>query len=645
MPSFGRIGRHSNHSQHNLIEQQANAPPSLLTSSSSGVGPGTGPGGVPVSASASASSSTNTPTSALSAALSSSESGQVDTRAQQQTQNKQILQTQQQQQQLLEDYSRSISQHQHQQQQPPPGLPPAYTAINSTPLASNHTHSHGHNPTTTSVPNSAGAAAAYGSSRQPQQQQKQKGSHQDFADSVSRSQSTRYPQVSPAQTQQHFLPGSSSVDNLPGTISSPLIPQVQPGHPIGPHHQQHPSQTAPIEAKQSTRKLIRKILQGGSASRNSCATVASPPDPHHQQHHSSYDSSPGLARRPSKRVSNSFPSSMRSSASLEQQQIPDWQQQQPSTQASPLQGVGETEEAYSHEKPAPNPELRLQNTNTHPQGPTPRPHPHQNSIRQVPADAETSPYSPEDLNGYQQQQTQTQAQAQLQARSGQQQLQQRYGQVEVVVDPAQPLEPYQQYAQSQAQGQSQYQQGNPPRIYTTHLASQQSNPETISQLSYESPVTDSDQRSAHVQSTQASPAGNYSHQQLAVAPQNQQPVSPSSSLAQPAPMAPPPGGPQSRRSGDNDKMRGNNIEPPPGPPPNYRTSQAVNTMGALPPTPGQAQPNRDFRASNVPERQAQQQQFEGGTETGRQSPQPSTGGERDADPEKQFKDLCMLSPA
>lgn len=64
----------------------------------------------------------------------------------------------------------------------------------------------------------------------------------------------------------------------------------------------------------------------------------------------------------------------------------------------------------------------------------------------------------------------------------------------------------------------------------------------------------------------------------------------------------------------------------------------MSNMGSLPPTPGPAQPNREFRASNVPERQAQQQQFDGGTETGRHSPQPSTGGEREAD-EKQFKDL------
>ncbi|KAM0819202.1 hypothetical protein AB5N19_05017 [Seiridium cardinale] len=641
MPSFGRIGRHSNRSQHNLVEQQlANAPPSLVTSSSSGVGVGVGPG--------SGAASANTPPSASSTALSSSESFQVDTRvAQQQAQNKQLQQSQQpqhQHQQRLQEHSRSLGQPppltaQYQQQQQP-GPPQVYAANPGAALTSNH------NPTS-SIPNSSAATAtatAYGNSRQQQQlQQQQKSHHQDFADSVSRSQSTRYPQVSPLQTQQPFALASSSADNLPDTISSPLLPQAQAGYPIGPHQQQHPNQTAPTETKQSTRKLIKKILQGASASRAASSAVSSP-DPHQHQHHNSYDNTAGLARRPSKRVNNPFPPSVRTSVSLEQQQIPDWQQQPPqqqqqqqqqqsSSQASPLQGVGETAETYNNEKPLATPELRLQNPQSQTQGPQPpRPHPHQNTIRQVSADVETSPYSPEDL-AFQQHQAQAQLQAQLQAQGGQQQ---RYGQI--VVDPAQPQEQYQQYTNPQAADQTQYPQGNPPRLYTGHLASQQSNPETISQLSYESPVTESDQRSTHIQSTQTSPAVNYPQQDLSVTP-SQQPVSPLPSIAQPVPMAPPSGGPPSRRSGDNDKTRSGNIEPPPGPPPGYRHSQAMNTMGSLPPTPGPAQANREFRASNVPERQAQQQQFDGGNEAGRHSPQPSTGGERDADPEKQFKDL------
>ncbi|KAI0127912.1 hypothetical protein BJ170DRAFT_723264 [Xylariales sp. AK1849] len=636
MPSFGRIGKQSNRSQHNLVEQQhqtaqAHAPPPLsalatASSSSGAVGPG----------------SAITPPSASSAGLSSSESFQVDTRAAAQQQHSQ-LQPQQalhsQQQQRLPENQRPLAQQQHQQhqhQQPPPpltqqqqlGQPQIFGGnvpnnTSSGTLTSNH-------PTSNHNVDSAAAAQAYDNSRQ------QKSQHPDFADLVSRSQSTRYPQVSPLQTHQQFGPASSSADDLPQTISSsPLLPQ---GQPIGPNHQQqqqqhhhHHHQAPPTstETKPSTRKLIKKILQGASVTRVAASSSASSPsDLHHHQPHHSYDNTAGLARRPSKRVSNPFPPTIRtgtSQVSLEQHQHPDWQQSPPQSQqqgqhtlASPLQGLGEVDESYAKEG----------------SNQDPRPHPHQNTIRRVaPTDVDTSPYSPQD-HAFQQAQAQAQLQAQLQVQA-EQQKQQRYGQV--VIDPAQ-----EEYHYNHSQSQGPYQQGNPPQLYTGHLASQQPNPETVSQLSHESPVTDSDQRSIHLQSIQTSPGVDYSQQDLA-AQQNQLPVSPVPSIAPPVNMVPPPGGPGStRRAGDNDKaMRGsNNIEPPPGPPPNYRHSQApLNSMNSLPPTPGIVGGNRDFRASNVPERQAQQFSENAGPEGGRHSPQPSTGGERDSDPDKQFKDL------
>lgn len=713
MPSFSRIGRLSNRSQHNLVEQQqqqqqqqqANALPSLLTSSSSGFGVGAGPGSAS-SASASASASANTPPSASSTALSSSEPFPGDTRAaltaaQQQAQSKhQYQQSQQLQQQLLlqeeqsqiqhlqqlqqfqqqqfqaqqaqqqqlphrlqEQHPNFIVQGQQQQQAPPP--PPKNqqqqqsnhyaTTATATNYPSSGAPTPNHNPTN-SISNPVldspvtATTGAYANLRQQQQQQQQQLQQQqstrshnsDFAESVSRSQSTRYPQSSPAQNQQFFGPASSSVDNLPGTVSSPLIPPSPQGLPAGPygHHQQHhQGQVTPTESKPSTRKLIKKILQGASVSKAAASYSSSDPR-HHQSQSGSYDNTSGTTRRPSKRASNAYPPNLRASVSLEQQQIPDWQQppqqqQQSSAQTSPLhQDVRVSHDHYSHESSLPNTELRLQNPQSQGPQPTPRPHPHSSSIRQVPASAD---YSPEDLAFQQQQQAQAIAQAQLQAQTAQQQQQQRYTQA--ADDSAQSQEQYRQYAHSRVQSQSQVQQGTPPRLYTSHLASQQSNPETISQISYDSPITDSDQRSQNFQSSQTSPAVNYPQQERS-APLSQQPASPSPTVAQPSPMAPPSGGPSSRRSGENDKLRGSSIEPPQGPPPNYRHSQTLNTMSSLPPTPGPGQPNRgEFRASNAPDRQVQQQQFDGSNEAGRDSPQPATGTESLADSEKQFKDL------
>ncbi|KAF3012220.1 hypothetical protein E8E14_009818 [Neopestalotiopsis sp. 37M] len=640
MPSFGRtIGRLSNRSQHNLVEQQhqqqqqqANALPSLLTStSSSGFGVGAaGPGSA-----SSASASANTPPSASSTALSSSEPivfQQGDTTTAKQRPNS-----------IVQNQQVPPPPPKHQQQQQQPGQQHYNTTVN---YPGSGAPTSNHNPAA-SISNSVPApdspataiTGAYGNLRQQtlqQQQQSSKGHNSDFAESVSRSQSTRYPQTSPSHNQQFFGPASSSVDNLPGTVSSPLIPPSPPGHPAaGPYsHHHHPQQhQAPTETKQSTRKLIKKILHGASASK-AAASYSSSADPRHHQSQPSYDNtSGGASRRPSKRASNAFPPNLRASVSLEQQQIPDWQrspqQQLSSVQTSPLQDVGTSTDPYynHHERPLPDAELRLQTPQS--QGPQPpRPHPHSSSIRQVPASAD---YSPEDVAFQQQQQAQAIAQAQLQ-----QQEQQRYAQV--TSDSAQSQEQYQQYAHSRVQSQSQIQQGTPPRLYTSHLTSQQSNPETISQLSYDSPVTESDQRSQNFQSTQTSPAVNYPQQERSVA-LSQQPASPSPTIAQPSPMAPPSGGPSSRRSGENDKLRGSSIEPPAGPPPNYRHSQTLNTMSSLPPTPGPAQANREFRASNVPDRQVQQQQFDGSNEAGRDSPQPTAGTESQADPEKQFKDL------
>ncbi|PFH61118.1 hypothetical protein XA68_18182 [Ophiocordyceps unilateralis] len=153
------------------------------------------------------------------------------------------------------------------------------------------------------------------------------------------------------------------------------------------------------------------------------------------------------------------------------------------------------------------------------------------------------------------------------------------------------------------------------------IGQQQQNPETISQLSYDSLITDSDQRSIHQQ--QPAQTSRYPVAQEAASaapkltvqttdihpPQQQQPS-----------MAPPSGAPPSRRIDTEKALRGQ-VEPPVGPPLAYRQGTiSLNTMSPLPPPPGQ---NSAFRSD---------------ADQGRNSPQPSNP-DRDAEGEKQFKDL------
>ncbi|KAI1261893.1 hypothetical protein F5Y18DRAFT_189164 [Xylariaceae sp. FL1019] len=453
----------------------------------------------------------------------------------------------------------------------------------------------------------------------------------NFAELVSRSQSARYSQViPPLQTQSPFGIASSSVDDLP---------QTAPGIPSPAHGQPQP-QPAP-EPKRRARNLIKNIL-GSSSSR--------PTSNHYTAQDQVYENaSVGVVRRPSKRSNNNNTTPRGNPLLARPIDHPDWvpppaassrhpqshqshsQQsltQQPSAQHSPSQGVGEFDSPFQFERS--NQDLLSGGS----QEALP------NTIRHVPNAVETSPYDHEDL-AFHQQQAIAQHQAQLLQQQGQilsparQQAdnqQQLYSGAQIVVDPAQ--SPYPQYTQ---QPRDQYQQhSNPPSVYTSHLTTEISlppNPETVSQLSHESPTSDSEQSPANHQSAQDSPA-------VSQAPHDgrlsgvQHPPQSSTSQAMPPPSQQQQGPPgQGRRSVENDKMR--SVEPPPGPPPNYRHSQ-VNAMNPLPPTPGAGNAPPGFRPSGAGDRQ----QYDGSAadERGRNSPQPSTEG-RDVDHDKQFKDL------
>lgn len=171
---------------------------------------------------------------------------------------------------------------------------------------------------------------------------------------------------------------------------------------------------------------------------------------------------------------------------------------------------------------------------------------HTDSIRQVPADR--SPYSPDEVGIYQQHQ----AEIQLQGPSPE--LQQHQFNQGVFDQQQQQLHQYGQ--------QQQYPNGSQQLF-----PGQQQNPETVSQLSHESPVSDSDQRSVtNTQASQSSSALNQAPQPYNLQTQDipgrhpgRQVQTPSSahSLDQPQPsqqqnMAPPPGPPP---SSDRRKLR------------------------------------------------------------------------------------------
>nr|XP_036584799.1 uncharacterized protein CTRU02_05281 [Colletotrichum truncatum]KAF6794449.1 hypothetical protein CTRU02_05281 [Colletotrichum truncatum] len=545
MPAFGRIGRHHNRSQQALVEPvggpaSTNSPvpapapvppgpdsvPSSVHSHINAHGHSHSHSLTPVPAPAPSTTTTTTtttagannpitPLSASSTAFSSNESFDTQNQLQHQQQLHQQQQQQQQQQQLLQQVQ------QGQQGPPPPHDYPASASPAAIAASRNSILLQQHNP----------PAAAADSHQRGQQ---------DFADSVSRSQSQRYSSAAAPYPNTQYGAASSSVDNLRASLNntSPAPGQPQPASPV--------PQPAAAPEKRSARRLLRNILSGaGRDHHNTPPTQPTPP--------SSYDNTGGLARRPSTRTPDS----------------------------------------------------------------------HRHSIRYVPSDLDNTPY--EDPVYQQQQQQQLHA---LQEQQQQQQQQQQQLPQQPAYDPSQQHQ-YQQQFPNQQRGQY---QGGPSPIYTGHLGTgSHQNPETVSQLSHESPVTDSDARSANIQSAQTSPAVTYAVQTT------DNPLPPTLPPAQGTPqaqqqnMSPPSGGPPPRSDRrpqpDADKTLRNQVDAPSGPPPGYRQSQT------MPPATGNA--NAGYRTSSAQEGR----QFEGATgEQGRNSPQPSNPDRDGADPDK-FKEL------
>ncbi|RYP71676.1 hypothetical protein DL771_004627 [Monosporascus sp. 5C6A] len=483
---------------------------------------------------------------------------------------------------------------------PPSNLPPAASAgAAATQLQQQHYH-HSPIPLNQSISNANNNTSAVATYTTPRQQQDQQHQHQPQHQHLHQHQHQQQQQQQPppprpsnsvprdnfaelvlrSQSARQPLPQVSPIQTqLPRGLAGASVENLpQSAHLPSPILPQG-SQTAPTEQKRSAPVRLFKTLVARASQ--------------HQQQNS-YDNTAGLARRPSKRHSNLSPVRRDPSQISFEEAPPDWQVQG-SHQPSPLLGAGEADEHYLIGR---SNQDALSQTSPY----------SQNSIRHVPADVDSSPYGQTD-----------------------QQRPQLYGQI--ATDPS---EARYQYVHADAQ----YPSSNRQSPYAGQLStssSQLTNAETVSQLSYESPIVDSDHQANAQSSQQASPAVSYGQQEL-LTQQNQQQVAPPATQSQS--MAPPPAGPASnRRPGDNkDQLRTSTVEPPPGPPPNYRHSQSqLGGMNNLPPTPSAPPSNQSFRTSTVADRQ----QFDGsGQEAGRNSPQPSTG-EGGSDPDKQFKELCM----
>ncbi|UKZ69057.1 uncharacterized protein TrAtP1_010069 [Trichoderma atroviride] len=510
---------------------------------------------------------------------------------------------------------------------------------------------------------------------QPPQQFQQPG---DF-DSASSSTST----AGARQSQRY------SLHNLLNISQTSL--HDQPGHHQNqPQQQQQPpaaGQSAATSKKRSAQKIIKGLFSGRGH------------DSHRDQQNpsssASYDNTVGLARRPSKRVStlgqqHQPPPNLKTGLSAVSDR--DWHSHThtPSSsvhQTSPLQGVGEAEEYYAadhqyhdlqHQQQQ-QPDLRVDPRHSVPPINTARgigalddiSSPYDDAVYHAPPPSALHHPSPS-LSQHQNSPSQLQPQPQphvlasqesLQPQHHQQQLQQQQQQQQLRYDPQQqhqqqaaydqqlppPPASSQQYYSNANSPQDQYQQTTDPRIVTTHLVTgsqQQQNPETVSQLSRESPAPDSDQRSLN---QQPSPAIHYSvpqaHDQSSnVALPPSQPAN-QQQLSQPA-MAPPGGGgvPTNRRPADAEKAL-------PGAPPGYRhthtNSNNLNAPGASL-QPGQqpasstsgaavasgAAAGAGAAAAGAPPR------YEAATgDQGRNSPQPSTHERDSTESDKAFKEL------
>lgn len=664
MPSF-RLGKHTNRSQHGIGDQLATAASPSASNPSS------------TSPSASAANNPSNPLQPVSSqpldALNSISADQSSSQSPPSFSARESVDQQQQQQQLssapptTNKLQKAPPPHQQQQQQPPPlSQPPPHQhpdlqLQHQAPVPPPHLY----NPASASSPanpaiNNSSSSGILNSLNQPQNPQQllsqpddstpgfvdghQVISSQDPSDPafVNRSQSARFPPVHPPpphgsferlhlsaqQQQQHQhqqeLYGvgvaSGSLDDLP----SPNSYQQQ--------QQQAAVPPQPQPSKRSARNIIKGIFGGGSSSKN---------NDEDQRSHSSYDNTSGLARRPSKRVSNSHtstatnvnrpiqPSSIRRTNTLPVSDPRELDTDQPPNDSyyTPLEPRSPFYSQDSRITPI-NTARQVSNVSNPDFGDT-SPYEdafyHQPKSQQPPAHQLQSPH-PGDHPGAQDQQLHFDQQ------------QTHYDNIPTNRQPGQaPLQQSGYAANINTQQDLFGRQQDPRAAAPGHLGPapiRPPNAETASQLSHESPITETDPRNQQPPAIQPSPGTYYTSTQ-----QNQDPTPgqqqqlPSLQTQHPAIMAPG-GTPASatRRVPDAEAaLRGAQVEPPPGPPPGYRPSNsATNPTSSLPPQAGSTQ-NPAYR-----ERDAHDGNANLIADQGRNSPQPSTSERESEDKNKEL---------
>ncbi|EJT81387.1 hypothetical protein GGTG_01368 [Gaeumannomyces tritici R3-111a-1] len=552
-------------------------------------------------------------------------------------------------------------QQQQQQQQLSPSAPPQPQPGPAQAFASGDLHSSHIDSVANRTPVTAHTASFVVDPRQQQPK--------DF-EQVARSQSHRFPQQQ-AHSPAAYQAASGSLEDLSSSAfaqaRSPLLAQgpTSPQQQHLPQQQQAQQQPQP-EARRSTRKLIKNIFQ---------------PQHHHQQP-SIDNGAQQVARRPSRVSQPQSPSPTQTQtqippASVSQLSVdqPDWQQQSSAPPPAPgLQAVGDPRplQRRPSELSDSNRDLLHHHHRQQPQNANSHEPPHP-AIRHVQTDTVVSPYGlPRTENpagAYHQPHAQVLVPAQQPSPDTQQHP---YGQAH--------FDPSQQQFQFHHLQQGQYQQQpGAPSIFTGGLlepSNQHRNPETISQLSHDSPIADTEPIPINLHSAQSSPAVNYpprSHELLQSASQpqpqghiqgqsqaqsvqasaesrqehqdqfgqqqqhqqqyqqHQQQVNREDDSMVPQAQGGPPA--PNRRSTETEKNMRGQMDPPPGPPPGYRHNQTPSGNPLQPP--GSSGLNQNYRPSG-----GQDRQFDGATPEGRNSPQPtSTSAETPAENDKAFKEL------
>jgi len=428
-----------------------------------------------------------------------------------------------------------------------------------------------------------------------------RGIYPNFGDIPARSQSTRYRSSYP----QAAIPSQagSSTDDLALHTGKIQIPQQQ-------QQGQRSLPQSPIVEQKKSKSIFDRM--------RSSKTTADQKPPSTQ---SSYNNTTGLARRLSKRqeVPPTIRTVQQSRASLDQQRNSRYL-------PSPREGVEDAGlDPYLIREPEEEEEAHsgVQEQD-----------PHQQITRPSQSDSEPPIYATnEDVHNLQEQDPQF---YQSQYSAGQHQ------QFE-----APPQSHYLQTIQNQQLS------NNPDSLGIIHDHYRQQNPETVSQLSYESPTDQREelqlqqqQRPVSVQSNGHSPTGGQVLQR-AEYPNRTTSIQGARPLSQYSAMAPPAGTSQPNRRPADPKqtMQGNQSGPPDsrdGPPPGYRQTFPGNStpttgpgQSPIPPVVGNQGPN--YRGGPP---QREQYGPPGGGDQGRSTPPPAPS-ERDVN--DAYKELCKLS--